>query len=50
MKIPKRVLTNVFLMTCGDGGCTQPGGMATDFNIWDMAMTDKELIDWTTCK
>ena len=30
--------------------CTAPGGMATDFNIWDRAMEDKELIDWTTCK
>ena len=30
--------------------CTAPAGMATDFNIWDRAMDDKELIDWTTCK
>ena len=30
--------------------CTAPGGMATDFNIWDRAMGDKELIDWTMCK
>ena len=28
----------------------QSGGMATDFNIWDSAMSDKDLIDWTTCK
>ena len=30
--------------------CTAPGGMSTDFNIWDRQMGDKELIDWTTCK
>ena len=44
-------------MSCGyvpveeqEKGCTVPGGMATDFNIWDRAMGDQELIDWTTCK
>ena len=30
--------------------CTAPGGMATDFNIWDRAMDDNELVDWTKCK
>ena len=30
--------------------CTAPGGMVTDFNMWDRAMGDKELVDWTTCK
>ena len=40
----------VALMSCGSVDCTAPGGMATDFNIWDRAMDDKELIDWTTCK
>ena len=40
-------------MSCGPvevQDCTAPGGMSSDFNIWDRSMGDKELIDWTTCK
>ena len=57
LKIPKELLLRASLMSCGYApvedqteDCTAPGGMATDFNIWDRAMEDKELIDWTTCK
>ena len=57
LKISKELLTRVSLMSCGyvpveeqEEGCTVPGGMATDFNIWDRAMGDQELIEWTTCK
>ena len=57
LKIPKELLLRASLMSCGYApvedqteDCTAPGGMATDFNIWDIAMDDKELIDWTTCK
>ena len=57
LKIPKELLLRASLMSCGFApveeqttDCTAPGGMATDFNIWDRAMDDKELVDWTTCK
>ena len=57
LKIPKELLFRVSLMTCSsmpvvlrEKDCTVPGGMVTDFNIWDRAMGDKELIDWTMCK
>ena len=57
LKIPKDLLLKASLMSCGYvpvedqlEDCTAPGGMATDFNIWDRAMGDEELIDWTTCK
>ena len=56
LKIPKDLLLKASLMSCDYApvekqlkDCTAPGGMATDFNIWDRAMKDKELIDWTTC-
>ena len=48
------MLTNVFLLSMntppGMPGYSQPGGMATDFNIWDRSMGDEELIEWTTCR
>ena len=57
LKIPKELLLKASLMSCGlhpiedqTIDCTAPGGMSTDFNIWDRQMGDKELIDWTTCK
>ena len=57
LKIPKDLLMKPSLMSCGfypvdhqTKDCTAPGGMATDFNIWNRALGVQELIDWTTCK
>ena len=53
MKVPKELLYKVYIMRCASNfqvDCTAPGGMATDFNYWDRALSDKELRDWTTCK
>ena len=53
LEIPKELLTKVYIMRCASNfevDCTAPGGMATDFNYWDRALSDKELKDWTTCK
>ena len=53
MKVPKELLFKVYIMRCASNfevDCTAPGGMATDFNYWDRALSDKELKDWTTCK
>ena len=48
LKIFKKL--RVRILSCEDPDCTAPGGMATDFNMWDRAMVDEELVDWTTCK
>ena len=52
LKVPKELLLRVFLMRCINdrNDCTNPGSMATDFNMWDRAMGDDELIKWTTCR
>lgn len=57
LQIPKELLLRASLMSCPYvpveyqlKDCTAPGGMTSDFNIWDRAMKDKELIDWTTCR
>ena len=57
LKVPKELLLGASLMSCGFApveeqtrDCTAPAGMATDFNIWDRAMDDNELVDWTKCK
>ena len=57
LKIDKQLLLKASIMSCGYApveeqtvDCTAPDGMATDFNMWDRAMNDKELVDWTTCK
>ena len=57
LKIPKELLLRASLMSCGMApvenqitDCTAPGGLSTDFNIWDRSMGDEELFDWTTCK
>ena len=54
LKVQKDMLTNVFMLSLntppGMPGYSQPGGMATDFNIWDRSMGDEELIEWTTCR
>ena len=48
--VSKEVLSNVYLLSNEGGGWNHPGGMATDLNIWDRAMDNQELLDWTTCK
>ena len=53
LKVPKELLLKVYLMRCANDfqeDCTTPGAMATDFNIWDRSLGDKDLVDWTSCK
>ena len=30
--------------------CSSPESQYTDFNIWDRALSEEELVRWTTCK
>jgi len=41
-----------YLGGCPEGvvGCSIPGGQITDFNIWNVSKTIKELMEWTSCK
>ena len=51
--IPPDFLTKVYLGRCAfdyKPGCTTPGGLITDFNIWNRALTEQEAVDWTSCK
>ena len=53
LEIPLELLLKVHLLRCSndyDLVCTTPGGMVTDFNIWDRALAMNEIKDWTTCK
>ena len=53
MEVPKELLFKVYIMRCANNfekDCTAPGGMATDFNLWDRALSETELRQWTTCK
>ena len=42
-------LSWVELGRCGSMGCTTPGAMYTDYNVWLGELSEKELIDWTSC-
>ena len=53
LEIPIELLVKVHLLRCTNAyelTCTTPGGMVTDFNIWDRALSVQEIRDWTTCK
>ena len=53
LEIPLSLLMKVYLLRCNnnyDLDCTTPGGMVTDFNMWDRSFTPKELQDWTSCR
>ena len=32
------------------GICNTPGALYTDYNVWLGELSDKELIDWTSCR
>ena len=53
MTVPLELLQKVLLMRCLLGtkpDCTMPGGMITDFNIWDRSFSAKDMTKWTTCQ
>ena len=53
MTVPLELLQKVLLMRClltGKPDCTMPGGLITDFNIWDRSFSADDMQKWTTCK
>ena len=51
--IPPDFLTKVYIGRCAfsyQKGCTTPGGLFTDFNVWDRFLTEQEAVDWTACR
>ncbi len=53
LTIPRDLLQKVYLLRCNNDymdDCTAPGGIATDFNIWDRAFSLEEQRQWTKCQ
>ena len=53
LEVPLSLLMKVYLLRCNnayDLDCTTPGGMVTDFNMWDRAFPPEDLKDWTSCR
>ena len=50
--IPPDFLTKVHMGRCSYdfGGCSTPGALFSDLNIWSRALDEQEAIDWTSCK
>ena len=52
-RVPRDLLNNTYIGRCSfdfKGGCSNPGGQLSDFNIWGRALTTEEMKDWTSCK
>ena len=52
LTVPLELIHKVLLMRCPWGNmpdCTMPGGMITDFNIWDRSFSAEDMKKWTTC-
>ena len=46
MTVPLELIHKVLLMRCPSGDmpdCTMPGGMITDFNIWDRSFSSEDM-------
>ena len=53
LSVPSELLKKVYLMQClsdNIADCTMPGGIITDFNIWERAFSVEELNQWTSCR
>lgn len=51
--LPKDLLSKVYLGMCVNHDkdpCSKHAGKFTDFNVWDRALTEQEMLTWTTCK
>ncbi len=51
VKIDPDFLTKVFLGGCvfEKPGCSIPGGLITDLNIWGEALSAADMAEWTSC-
>ncbi len=53
LTVPISQILKVNLLRCNNDftlDCTAPGGLVTDFNIWDRAFSLEEQKSWTSCK
>ncbi len=53
LKIPRELAYKVHLMGCNNNftrDCTAPGGLVTEFNLWDRGLSLQEMKEWTTCR
>ena len=52
MTVPIELIQKVYLMGCNfeDPDCSMPGGVITDFNIWDRSFSSSDLQAWTACR
>ena len=51
--IPPDFLNKTYIGRCSydfAGSCSKHGGELADFNIWSRALTETEMLDWTTCR
>ncbi|TRY70496.1 hypothetical protein TCAL_02367 [Tigriopus californicus] len=51
--IPSDFLNKTHIGRCSfdfQGGCSNPAGLLSDFNIWNKALSEKDAQDWTTCR
>ena len=51
--IPSDFLNKTHIGRCSfdfKGGCSNPGGLLADFNIWDRLLSREEAEDWTSCR
>ncbi len=53
LSVPASIFSKVNLGRCVNPwteGCSLKGVAVADLNVWDYALTDKELVDWTGCR
>lgn len=56
LKFPPDMLNHTYVGRCPldpedqPNGCSAPGAIFTDVNIWSRAMSEQEMKDWTACK
>ena len=57
VKIPKGFLDKIIIGPCklnatsyGTKPCVRHKAMVTDFNVWDRALSEDELVNWTNCR
>ena len=50
---PENFLSLIYLGRCNynfSGSCASHGAQITDFNIWDRALSEQEMSQWTKCQ
>ena len=53
VNLPSDLLDRIFLGRCPwnfTDSCSKHNGKFADFNLWDTPLTEKQMLDWTSCK